>query len=214
MTYHLMDLPALPEDLIQSCAEAIKRKPFYHVNPYDRENFLEQGAYGQTEFATPDNFSFQSKEEAFEYLEEVRDLYKPAHFKLFNAPQNVIRWVRETIIPLLSDKYIFPDAPELVLIDNGNMLLPHSDPSPPVFNLNFIIWRGGNEVVTKFYEPKPEHKGKRLINTYPYKFDLIDYVTEVAVEQGSWATLVRNELHSVCNITEPRLILQIGITPK
>lgn len=211
MTYQLFDLPVLPQNFIDRCIETVENNdPFFNVVPSDMGNFNFTVGFGMSDDWPDDGFNHKSKKEAFDYIWNTG--YRAAQFSLYTPNSDVIDWVYSNIPDKIKEKYTLKEgAIELVKIHNGDMLFPHADPTTGYsHNLNFVIWDGGKNTVTKFFEPKPEHLGKKIINTVPYRFETIDVVNEVRLEKHTWGMLPRGQIHSVCNLEKPRLLLQIG----
>jgi hypothetical protein len=212
MTYHLFDLPPLPVDIIEQCEETVKNtEHFFSVIPNDYENFKFGVGFGEPSNWVDDGFNYANKKQAYEYVHSIN--IKPASIFLYKPPESVIKWVKENIQDTIANKYLLHnDSIELVKIENGEMFFPHTDPITSYsYNLNYVIWDGGPDVVTKFFEPNQEHINKPILCTVPYRFDTIHEVDSVRIEKDKWAMLSRSQLHSVCNLTKPRLLLQFGL---
>lgn len=212
MNYRFFDLPKLPDHLIQQCLDAVvpNNKPFYLVDPTIRENFIDNVGYGEPSRWADDGFTCKSKEDVFDYVWSTEN--KPVRVSIYEAPDDVVNWVFNIIFPLINSEFSTIDRAELFLMDQGTRMFPHTDFKSFKYNLNFVIETGGDKVETVFYQPKEEHRDKRIMTIIPYRDEVIEPIDRVVVEKHQWGMLERNTLHSVENITGGRLLLQIGVT--
>jgi hypothetical protein len=213
MSYQLINLPILPDELIASCIQASKEPPFYNVFVDNKKDFCDTIGYDVPGEWPNDGFNFPSPEDAYEYIWSTPET--PVKFSLLTAPKDVIKWVEENAIPFLTetmgDGYTFIE-PNLCKLSDGTILLPHIDPVDYVFN--FVVEAGGDNVITKIYDIKEEHIGKMLIVAAPYDYTKIELAGESLLKEHTWGMLVGKRIHSVNNLTGSRLLLQIGVNKK
>jgi len=88
---------------------------------------------------------------------------------------------------------------------------PHIDRSR-FFTLQYVIETGGDDVCTVFYKPRTQkldmEKGWFYINNY----DQLEPLEHHFIKKGMWCLLnARNHIHSVENIKDTRVSIQIGL---
>jgi hypothetical protein len=131
------------------------------------------------------------------------EVVKTAIFTKYQAPDNIVKWIREHIADDYSDVGI-------TYTKGSTDHLPHTDLWRE-YAINFLIETGGDNVSTDFYsdgvEPLRKDNG-----VAPEDLDALTLVDNVIVPKFSWFALDSRVIHGVSNIETTRI--QIGLSFK
>lgn len=98
----------------------------------------------------------------------------------------------------------------LHIIPGNKKFLPHIDPTPVRWVINYVLKSGGENVLTQFWYPKKEYAHQNItFATFPY--DKLDLAEEFYSKPQSWYKIDTHTIHSVDNLSSDRILLRAEI---
>lgn len=98
----------------------------------------------------------------------------------------------------------------LHIIPGNKKFLPHIDPTPVRWVINYVLEPGGENVLTQFWNPKKEYAHQNItFATFPY--DKLDLAEEFYSQPQSWYEIDTHTIHSVDNLSSDRILLRAEI---
>lgn len=90
-------------------------------------------------------------------------------------------------------------------------VLPHNDndgeKNNRLFNWIYLLDAGGDNVITSWWEPKPEYKDQPILGVKGVPFSKLDLIERAQVKEKKWSYLNTERLHSVEGLTRERFAL-------
>lgn len=118
---------------------------------------------------------------------------------------DILVWCQQNILPTLVNNFkigiqVFSGVPEF----------PHTDGSRGVKALNFLISPGGTNVETVWLQEEgfPVNRQRGYVTKSDAKLQELDRVSFV---KNTWQIVQTDVIHTVVNLTEPRISLSLGL---
>ena len=123
-----------------------------------------------------------------------------ASYIRFDAPVELVDWVRKNI----SSEY---HNIGMSYFQGGSVGLPHTDLTRDVVLL-YLFSTGGDAVETKFwrYNGKIRYEG----HIHPKTYEELELLESVVLKSNTWNILDAKVVHSIENLTNERIALQLG----
>jgi hypothetical protein len=188
-TYVYLDLPPLPESIINQAYEACRKKE-------------------KTSFYNPNLFSSNG-------FDEWRDRvvkYKDGSY--IKNTRSYRYWISEEF-----EKWIVDNVQEetqgsgVNIFEGGTLVAPHADNSRN-YSIHYLLDSGGN-AETVWYKEKNKNLIRSDLKHYYGKDHYIDYdnleeIDRVCIPERTWVCLNGTILHAVENLKSPRIAIQIS----
>lgn len=95
--------------------------------------------------------------------------------------------------------------------DGRPYVLPHNDNAGindnRAFNWMYLFDAGGDNVITSWWEPKPEFQDQPLLGVKGVPYSKLDLIQSVKIKEKKWSYLNTGKLHSVEGLTRQRFAL-------
>lgn len=121
-------------------------------------------------------------------------------FGLQHVSDEFDRWIKDNIVPTFKYAGIGSTVPGM------NHCGPHRDQSRD-FSLLYLLKSGGNESSTQFFEEKQPQEPQNYYDNY----DDFNQIGEIKPSLHQWYMLNAKVVHSVENITDGRVSIQISL---
>ena len=115
-------------------------------------------------------------------------------------PEEFNKWISENITDLFIDVGLC--VSEVGLDHSG----PHRDQSRN-FSLVYVLRQGSENATTTYWKPKP---GIEVLNHYS-NYDELEFLDQINIPLETWCLLDGKTIHSVENIQEGRVTIQVSI---
>jgi hypothetical protein len=166
--------------------------------PLEFVRYIESGGHKQQE-----SFFFSRKNRSVTRLDGT--CAPNVDYDRWTVPKNIIEWITANVCSEFSNIGISQASP----YGNSNSLMPHTDSTRDVA----LIWNsesGGDAVDTVFWKEYCQPMVRN--NAYPLDYSTIEEIDRVRFPGQQWVMLHSHVIHSVENLTSPRIGLHIGLT--
>ena len=126
-------------------------------------------------------------------------------YKRYPVSSDILLWCQKNVLPTLENNFklgvqIFSSTPEY----------PHTDGNRGSKALNFLIDAGGDNVITQWLQEEsyPVTRERGYVANNGGKFLELE---QVCLKPNTWHVLQTDVIHTVKNVTRPRIALSIGL---